>query len=133
VLGAILVFGWLHRFFSGWNELASAYRTTSSFRGTPVAWHKLTLGASRVLNFPSRLAADRSGLYITAFPLFRPFNPPLFVPWNDLSFREVRSHTSLPVRVHFQRAPGAHLVITEALASRIALASGGSFPGVTVA
>ena len=133
VVGASLVLGLLHRFFSGWGELAAAYRATSSFQGTPVAWRRLELGFSRVLFYPSRVAANRSGLYITAFPLFRPFNPPLFIPWGDLTFQEVRSHTSLPVRVRFRRAPSAYLVITERLASSIALAAGGAFPGITVA
>jgi hypothetical protein len=127
---------------SGWGELAAAYRTTSSFQGTPVAWlggslllrlGEFTLGFSSILPWPRRVAADRSGLYITAFPLFRPFNPPLFVPWADVSFHEVRSHTSLPVRVRFRRAPTAYLVISERLASDITLAAGGSFPGVSVA
>jgi hypothetical protein len=45
----------------------------------------------------------------------------------------VRSHTSLPVRVRFRRAPTAYLVISERLASDITLAAGGSFPGVSVA
>ena len=139
-LAFVLFLGWLHRFLSGWGELAAAYRTTSSFQGTPVSWlffdavrGRFTLGFSRILNWPTRLAADRSGLYITAFPLFRPFNPPLFVPWADLTFHEVRSHTSAPVRVRLRHAPTTYLVISERLASDIALAAGGSFPGVSVA
>jgi hypothetical protein len=124
----------------GWGELAAAYRTTSSFQGTPVAWlggdlrlRKFTLGFSSILNWPIRVAADRAGLYITAFPLLRPFNPPLFMPWADLSFHEVRSHTSYPVRVLFRRASTSYLVISEQLAADIAAAAGGSFPGVSVA
>jgi len=133
LLGVGFVFGLLHRFLSGWGELASAYRSRSSSRGTPVAWRWLELGLSRLLGFPSLVSADRSGLYISAFPLLRPFNPPLFIPWADLSFHEIRSHTSLPVRVRFRRAPTAYLVISERLTGSIALAAGGAFPGVAVA
>jgi hypothetical protein len=131
VCGAIataLIFSWLHRVLSGWDDLERPYRGRVPRTAVSLGWHKLWLGSSRILNFPSRLAADSEALYLQAFPLFWVGNPALRIPWSDLELREERSSKWLsPWVVRFRLTPQVRWRLTESVASRLTGAAGAAW------
>jgi hypothetical protein len=70
-----------------------------------------------------------AGLYLSLSFVFRPGKPPLYVPWQDIATREGRFLFWNYVELRFRQAPNVYLQISKILAQKVALASGGSWPG----
>jgi hypothetical protein len=70
-------------FVSGWSMLARRFATTG---GAPVGARRFLSGSLGSVRFNNVLtvAVSAEGLYLSVFGPFRPFHPPLVVPWASL-------------------------------------------------
>lgn len=104
----------------GWRLLSKAYRADFSFDGKKL---KMKSGGMRWgTNYGACLTigANREGLYLAVFPIFRIGHPPLFVPWNDISTEDRKQPIFFPtVKFIFRKCPNVHLVFSKKLADRI--------------
>jgi len=78
-------------FFSGWIFLAEQYRYSGQeitqkkyFQGAAMRWW---MGYNGCLT----VGANREGVYMSVWLLFRSGHPPLFIPWEDVSVQSIRS------------------------------------------
>jgi hypothetical protein len=83
-------FGALMSFLGGWHQLASRFRASSGIEGRKFRFASMQLGYSAGYDHCIFITVGRSGVHLSIFFLFRPFNPPLFIPWSVVE--EVR-HT----------------------------------------
>jgi hypothetical protein len=70
---------------SGWNLLSKRFRYIGGYYGK--TWPFQSARMRTFVHFGNALTmgADESGLYMAVFPLFRFGNPPLLVPWSEVS------------------------------------------------
>jgi hypothetical protein len=73
----------------GWWTLAKNFRAEGP---PPTGRHWLVSGSLGWADYRSTLIVGHSeaGLYLAAFPLFRPFHPPLLIPWPAIAARTRR-------------------------------------------
>jgi hypothetical protein len=110
----------------GWRALAETYPADMPFTG---AWMRFQSGQMRYsLNYSGMLsvAADRQGLRLSVFLLFRIGHPDLFIPWSQVR-GEVQTGILPGVKLRFERHPGVFLAIGKPLADKLAALSGGRF------
>jgi hypothetical protein len=71
---------------SGWRSLGEHYRAEGP---PPPGRQWLVSGSMGWVDFSGSLIVGHSdaGLHLAAFPLFRPFLPPLLIPWSAISAR----------------------------------------------
>jgi hypothetical protein len=74
----------------GWTALAAQYGTDQA---PPADRRRLVSGLVGCAQYRSCLVVGSSsssseGLYLAVFPLFRPFHPPLLIPWTALTLQE---------------------------------------------
>ncbi len=72
---------------SGWRSLGERFRAEGP---PPEGRQWLVSGSVGWIDFSGSLVVGRSeaGLHLAAFPLFRPFHPPLLVPWSAITARK---------------------------------------------
>ena len=117
---------------NGWHTLAKHYSTQQSYQGTwisqPDDSGKEAGGLSVWLNNGEsenaiKLGADRDGIYLAMSLGFRPFHPPLFIPWNDVKAVWVQSIPLLPaknlLRITFTDCPHIPLEVDRHVANRL--------------
>lgn len=130
MMGGILAFAlfwmaivWLIAQLGGWSKLADVYPSRIPFNES--CW-SLQSGRFRWSSNYSgilRVCADSQALHLSVFVLFRPGNPPLSIPWEDITAKP----RALGVELRFYRAEGVPLLISRQLAGRLEQASEGGF------
>lgn len=116
-------------FLSGWAELARIYRLAGEFSGN--RW-RLQSGQMRLLmgyNNCLTVGANRQGLHVATFFLFRAGHPPLFIPWSDISVRKGKSLWLKWSEFRFRQAPSVWVRLNERLSKRIEDSTGPAWPG----
>jgi hypothetical protein len=110
---------------SGWALLSKAYASSAPFAGESWGFQSGQIGVRDELD-PSleglqayghclHLGANREGLrIIRVIPLVR-LNPPLFIPWGDISASPAEGIFFKKMRLDFGRAPRVSLYILERL------------------
>ncbi len=133
-LGSVLVFIlfwlaiiWLTAHFSGWSKLAEVYPARIPFNETCWAMQSGRFRWGSNYSGILRVCADSQALHLSAFVLFRPGNPPLSIPWEDIT----STARTFGVELRFSRAEGVPLVISRQLAERLEHASAGKFKAGT--
>jgi hypothetical protein len=104
----------------GWNILSRDYRADSAFDGKKM-WLK-SIGLRRWVNYNNciTVGANKYGLFLSAFPLFRIGHPPLFFPWTDISTEEGnRRFFGDFVKFTFTRQPDVPVIFPKKLAEKI--------------
>ncbi len=90
-----------------WSTLAKVYPAPGPFKG------KILLGSGRMgivnYGFSLQLGADSEGLSLKAVNFIKTGHAPLYIPWKDISAREVEGPFYKRVLVNFQKAPGVVL------------------------
>ena len=73
---------------TGWHELAKYYPARNPYQGKWIGHDldevEVRFSSSTGVN-SIRLGADAQGLYISMWIGYRPFHPPLFIPWSDVT------------------------------------------------
>jgi hypothetical protein len=108
LIGALIISSMLFSILSGWSRLARHYSTETEFVGKK--WHHQSgrlgsVGLRRVL----MIGVNTAGLFI-AVPFFlRVGNPPLFIPWHDISVTEHEGFRYYCVQFAFSKVPSVRL------------------------
>ncbi|MBK8935450.1 MAG: hypothetical protein KBA85_02505 [Chloroflexi bacterium] len=130
ILGSILAFIlfwiaiiWLIAQLSGWSKLADVYPAHTPFNET--CWSMQSGRFRGYSNYSGILhvCADSRALHLSTFILFRPGNPPLSIPWEDITSKS----QTFGIELRFFRADGVPLLISRQLAERLEQASAGKF------
>ena len=108
----------------GWHALASHYRATTPFLGTRLRFRSAQLGGWVGYNGSLTVGANREGLYLAVWPIFRIGHPPLFVPWSDGRASAEKRWVFEIAALRFAAEPAALLRISRRLAERLGQASG---------
>lgn len=121
---------WGISFLGGWSRLARHYRARRSSPGG-LAWQTVQLDRGIAFRGSVRVAADEQGLYLTVWPIYRAFHPPLMIPWEDLrgqrqgpSSRWGRMLVARTVLLSARLVPGVPLVVSERLAETLSRETG---------
>lgn len=67
----------------GWRLLAKRFRATGEFSGRKWSMQSATMRWLSRYNHALTIGANEDGLFIVPFILFRPWHPPLFIPWAE--------------------------------------------------
>jgi len=130
VMGWSVVLSLIAR-LSGWSLLAEYYEAADAYDGPRRRFQSISM--ERLKFVPSNyggvveFGADARGLHISLFILFRPFHPPLVIPWSDLKVetRQVLMWTQAVLIA--ARAPEVKIMVPGPTAQWIAMQSGGVF------
>ena len=130
ILGGIVAFAlfwmaivWLIAQLSGWSKLADVYPARIPFNETCWSMQSGRFRWSSNYSGILRVCADGQALHLSVFILFRPGNPPLSIPWEDITTKP----RTFGVELRFYRAEGVPLLISRQLAGRLEQASEGRF------
>jgi hypothetical protein len=113
--------------FAGWRALAREYPASSPFRGRRFHFCSAQFAAWVGYNGSFTPGADRTGLFVAVWPIFRICHPPLLVPWSEIQVSVEKSRWFTVVLITFARVPSARVRITLRLAKRLAAESAGCF------
>ena len=114
---------------SGWNFLSKRFRYRGVYYGEK--WSFQSARMRTLIHFGSALTlgADESGLYMAVFPLFRFGNPPLLIPWSEISIIHGERGLIFKKRVLLLgRQETISLSISSSLAATLKEAAGQAWP-----
>ena len=104
----------------GWNILSRDYQANSAFAGKKMRLKSVGMRRWMSYNNCITVGADKYGLYLSVFPLFRVGHPPLFFPWTDISTEEgSRRLLGDFVKFTFTRQPDVPVIFSKKLAAGI--------------
>jgi hypothetical protein len=113
---------------SGWLDLARAYQHSGSFDGTRWRFQsgqmRLLMGIHNALT----VGVNSQGLYLAVFVPFRVGNPPLLVPWRDVSVRQNKFLFWKYFEFRFRQAPYVFLRLSASLVDKMRVTAGDSWP-----
>ncbi len=89
---------WLHARASGWRRLGQRYPAGGGRPGRRFGGAAVRVGAHWYHLTPV-VGVDGAGLRLAMRPPFRPFHPPVFVPWDDVTAGDLDADGRLPLRV----------------------------------
>jgi hypothetical protein len=95
-------------FVGGWLQLSLKYKAIDTFDGQ--RWWFQT-GSLRSVNYSSCLivGASPQGLRLATLFLFRPFHPPLLIPWQDIAMDNCTVLFGKRTRLRFSQCPSVTL------------------------
>lgn len=112
---------WLTAQIGGWSKLAGLYPARLPFDESCRSWQSARFRWGMGYNGILKVCADTQALHLSVFPIFRPGNPPLSIPWEDITGRR----QFVGVELRFRRAASIPIRISRQLADRLEKASGG--------
>jgi hypothetical protein len=136
LLAALAVFGWffvlsLIARLGGWSELADRYAFEANFDGPRRGLQSLSLERIKLMpmsyNNVVTVGADVRGLYLAMFVLFRPFHPPVLIPWADIAAEERKALLLTRIDLRARGEPDVKITIAQGLAEWLAQNSAGAF------
>ena len=101
--------GFLIGQISGWGQLSRYYRLTQPFDGERWRFRSARMRFATKYNGCLTIGANTQGLYVAVLFLFRPGNPPLFIPWQDISVSTGKTLVWNWTEFRFRQAPGVFL------------------------
>ena len=113
---------------SGWHDLGRAYRHSGTFDGTRWRFQsgqmRLLMGIHNALT----VGVNSHGLYLAVSMPFRVGNPPLLIPWGDVSVRGSKFLFWKYFEFRFRQAPYVFLRLSASLVDKMRVAAGDSWP-----
>jgi len=107
--------------FSGWRQLSECYPSTGLFQGRRFYFQSAMMRLWVSYNGVLTLGMDPAGLQISILFPFRAGHPPLFVPWEDISWEERPGRFFGGFRLQFAKCPSIPFLISRRLMERINL------------
>jgi hypothetical protein len=96
---------------SGWRRLARVFGNPSLVVGAPAPFLSARIGHVEYSGILNAGAGD-FGLALVPVRMFRPFHPPLFIPWTEMETEPLADTLSSGVRLAFPSVRGARLYIS---------------------
>ena len=129
LIGFILV---VTSHLSGWAALARTYRYEGSFEGESWRYQSAYMRWLSRYRHCLTIGADRTGLFVSIFRIFRVAHPPLFIPWNQVSRSSKRFLWSKCTELRLGQADSIPFRIDQRLSDRLAEAAGESWPAESI-
>jgi hypothetical protein len=114
---------------SGWAILSDMYETSAPFAGESWGFQSGQIGVRdefdpslegmQAYGYCLHFGANREGLRIVRVIPLGKLNPPLFIPWDDVSASPAEGVFFRKMRLDFRRAPRVSLYILERLAREL--------------
>ena len=105
---------------SGWKSLSKNYRADFPFNGKKLRMKNATMRWGTNYGGCLTIGANREGLYLALFPIFRINHPPLFIPWKDISTENGKKLLFFNiVKFFFLKNSNVPFIISKKLADRI--------------
>ncbi|WP_145246064.1 hypothetical protein [Aeoliella mucimassa] len=121
--GLWFVFVFYVLYAAGWQRLM-VYRAAAPLEGEIFPFRAGRLGSVRYSGCLT-YTVNSDGLGLSVFFLFRPFHPPLFVPWQDITARQTKLYMFFPfVELKFAQAKGISFYVMPSLADRLIATAG---------
>lgn len=116
--------------FSGWKALAVRFRMQQPFSGQQWRWQSAQLRYYVGYNNCLVVGADQAGLFLGATWIVRTGHVPLFVPWNEITLRQIQRSWLMGniVVLTLGRSEQIPFRIRASLADRLKPAAGSSWP-----
>jgi hypothetical protein len=99
---------WIISLTGGWRKLAAHYRHLGDLQGQILRFQSARLNWSNYSNI-LRIGLSEHGLYLSLMALFRPFHPPLFIPWEEIEAEPFQRALWRGYQLHFRAVPGVTL------------------------
>jgi hypothetical protein len=113
----------------GWSALADSYRADSTHDGPRKRFQSIAIERLRAIpvavNNVAEVGVEGSHLRLAMFGPFRPFHPPLKIPFADISVHDRNGSLGRRVALSAARQPAIRIVIAYSLAEWISERSGG--------
>ena len=104
----------------GWRILSRQYRAAAPFEGKKFWFKSAGMRYRTTYNNCLIVGADKYGLYLAMFPIFRPGHPPMFISWTEISTEEgSRRFFGGFVKFKFAKLPDVPLFFSKKFAARI--------------
>jgi hypothetical protein len=130
-VGLFLLIPFLSTSLSGWRDLARRFRFAGTFPQQAWRFQSAQMRRSLGYNRALRVGADQSGLFIKTMGIFLlPFQPPLFVPWSEITAHSKPPSSLWGTRIELRLGMMEQVpfVIKESLAANLQKAAGRSWP-----
>ena len=113
---------------SGWRLLARRFRLQGEFTGQK--WRMQSARLRWMISFNNCLTigADETGLFMAPMLLFRPWQPPLFIPWAEISYAGTSGIVFKYVDLQLGRSENIPFKISSSLAANLQAATGPGWP-----
>lgn len=107
--GIWILVTWIASRASGWHRVARRFGGVGPFAsaGEEVRFASAQIGWSNY-SAALNLRASASGLFLATVAVFRPFHPPLFVPWNEIEVHPTPRPGAAPW-LTFRSVPGVRI------------------------
>lgn len=112
---------------SGWKLLAQRFRLQGEFFGQKWSWQSAQMRYRANYNNCLNVGADQTGLFIQPMIFFRLAHPPLFVPWNEITWSTTQVLWLTMTELRLGRTEQVPFRIRASLAARIRAATGPSW------
>ncbi|GAB4308617.1 MAG: hypothetical protein Kow0097_09290 [Candidatus Bipolaricaulota bacterium] len=109
VVGIWIFVTWIASRASGWHRLAQRFGSPGPFAsvGERVRFASAQMGWGNYSG-ALELRASTSGFYLAPIWAFRPFHPPLFIPWSEIVVHPARGPAAAPW-LTFRSVPGVRI------------------------
>jgi len=126
----VLIF-YLFARVGGWGRLAKQYREVEKTEGEKFRFQNAMLNYARYRSGVT-FVVNRRGLGLSMPIFMRMGHPPLFIPWNEITVKDVeKKFFGQCYEITASRCPDVSLKIETHLARRISKLSGITWPGLT--
>ena len=112
LLAPSMIIGWflmlaLVSYAGGWSALAREYREDALTIADGPKWNFQSMSLRKWCGYNGCLVAvaGESGLRLSLWAMFRPAHPPLFLPYAEMEFEDLKLMGSARTRVRMQRVP----------------------------
>ena len=115
---------------AGWQALGERYRRRDEQPTLVRRFRSLSVVAGRLpCNYSGcvTVGASPAGLFLRVLPVFRPFHPPLYIPWSAIQTTARTAWYGKWLDLTFMDVPGVTVRLSAATAQKLADAVGG-FP-----
>jgi hypothetical protein len=130
LLGAGVIFAVLSLIsvLSGWRSLASRFSLQGEF--PQERWKNKSAQMKAMLQYNNcvTIGANTAGLYLCVPRPMAWTNPPLFIPWNEISYSRAKILWRPVVRFQLGRDDSVPFTVREELADNIRMRAGSSWP-----
>jgi hypothetical protein len=104
----------------GWFQLSLKYRARGHFNGN--TWWFQSASFRYLVGYGNCLlvGANEKGIRLSVLFPFRPFHPPLFIPWSDIKAEKHTSFFMKMTQLRFAQCPSAPIDVRAKLMMKIA-------------
>lgn len=105
--------------FLHWHDLSQFYSLKEPFQGR--RWYFQSAGFRPFGNYSCSLTigANSTGVYFSVWLIFRPWHPPLFIPWSDISITEEKFWRMNITVLQIAKCPGQKIYLTPKLGNKL--------------